>query len=71
MSTINRHEGVCCECQSVHPVAPDSEYGWLMLPHDHPGTSRVCQGGATVPQAVLGVPLTTICPHGHEDEWEF
>ena len=61
-------QGVCCTCQSVHPVRPGTEPGndrsdddfdrhetdsWVMDTHYPFGGSVRCEGTGTSPQALL------------------
>jgi hypothetical protein len=60
--------GVCCSCQSAHPVRERENANvheveflkdlaqaewWVMTPHNFLGTAIRCEGEGTVPQAVF------------------
>jgi len=55
--------GACCQCQSTQLVVPNSEKNpfpdkdptgsWVMAPHVIPGTSTMCDGEGTCPQALV------------------
>jgi hypothetical protein len=55
------------------PIIRDRVHGWVMLPHNFPGTWKACDGGMTVPQAVINVPEDSFFPEGKDegdfDEW--
>jgi len=56
--------GVCCSCQSAHPVqerdgVPGVDFPpadcWVMSPHNFPGTVIQCEGGGTLPQTTFSL----------------
>ena len=53
--------GVCCSCQSLHPVRrrhgrmeyAEPEFYYVMDDHFFPGTNEQCEGVGTIPQAIV------------------
>lgn len=59
--------GVCCNCQSSHPVI-NSPDGLIMDEHDVPHTNMSCNGVGTTPQWVFGVKVEQRTAENYTEE---